>query len=194
MVDLPGGATLAGGPPASLLLVHGAGSGPWIFHGWVRAFPGIKVATVDLHAGIEVAGPHITTTPATLSALPGRCRSRSRCAAGAWAGWWFCRPASGSARTASSCSSRVPQPRSRASIGLSRSKTAPLIPKSATGGFRVPCDRDRSHRGRGPSVSRGYPCRRSRARRWSSTATNTGSGGERGSPACTTRGNWTSRE
>jgi pimeloyl-ACP methyl ester carboxylesterase len=46
---------LAGGPPASLLLVHGAGSGPWVFHRWPRAFPGIKVASVDLHAGIDVA-------------------------------------------------------------------------------------------------------------------------------------------
>jgi pimeloyl-ACP methyl ester carboxylesterase len=47
---------LAGGPPASLLLVHGAGSGPWIFRGWARAFPGINVAYVDLQAGVEVAG------------------------------------------------------------------------------------------------------------------------------------------
>jgi pimeloyl-ACP methyl ester carboxylesterase len=46
---------LAGGPPASLLLVHGAGSGPWIFHGWARAFPRIRVASVDLHAGVDVA-------------------------------------------------------------------------------------------------------------------------------------------
>lgn len=45
----------AGGPPASLLLVHGAGSGPWVFHGWAQAFPGVKVAAVDLHAGLDVA-------------------------------------------------------------------------------------------------------------------------------------------
>ena len=46
---------LAGGPPASLLLVHGAGSGPWVFRGWAQAFPGIKVVTVDLHAGSDIA-------------------------------------------------------------------------------------------------------------------------------------------
>jgi pimeloyl-ACP methyl ester carboxylesterase len=46
---------LADGHPASLLLVHGAGSGPWVFHGWAQAFPGITVASVDLHAGIDVA-------------------------------------------------------------------------------------------------------------------------------------------
>jgi Alpha/beta hydrolase family len=44
-----------GGPPASLLLVHGAGSGPWVFHGWAQAFSGITVACVDLHAGLDVA-------------------------------------------------------------------------------------------------------------------------------------------
>jgi alpha-beta hydrolase superfamily lysophospholipase len=44
-----------GEAPASLLLVHGAGSGPWIFQGWAQAFPRIKVASVDLHAGVEVA-------------------------------------------------------------------------------------------------------------------------------------------
>jgi pimeloyl-ACP methyl ester carboxylesterase len=40
---------------ASLLLVHGAGSGPWVFRGWAQAFPGMKVAAVDLHAGLDVA-------------------------------------------------------------------------------------------------------------------------------------------
>jgi pimeloyl-ACP methyl ester carboxylesterase len=48
-------ALLAGGPPASLLLVHGAGSGPWVFRGWAQAFSAITVASVDLHAGIDVA-------------------------------------------------------------------------------------------------------------------------------------------
>src|SRR5260370_15691648 len=42
-------------PPASLLLIHGAGSGPWVFGGWAQAFPGITVACVDLHAGIDVS-------------------------------------------------------------------------------------------------------------------------------------------
>jgi pimeloyl-ACP methyl ester carboxylesterase len=39
----------------SLLLVHGAGSGPWIFDGWAESFPDARVTTVDLQAGLEVA-------------------------------------------------------------------------------------------------------------------------------------------
>jgi pimeloyl-ACP methyl ester carboxylesterase len=42
-------------PPASLLLVHGSGSGPWIFDGWGSAFPGVTVVGVDLHAGLDVS-------------------------------------------------------------------------------------------------------------------------------------------
>jgi pimeloyl-ACP methyl ester carboxylesterase len=42
-------------PPASLMLVHGAGSGPWVFGGWAKSFPGVRVATVDLHEGLDVA-------------------------------------------------------------------------------------------------------------------------------------------
>lgn len=42
-------------PPASLLLVHGAGSGPWIYEGWVNDFPTLYVATVDLHEGLDVS-------------------------------------------------------------------------------------------------------------------------------------------
>jgi phytoene dehydrogenase-like protein len=41
--------------PASLLLVHGAGSGPWIFDAWLESFPGVRVSTVDLHEGLDVA-------------------------------------------------------------------------------------------------------------------------------------------
>jgi pimeloyl-ACP methyl ester carboxylesterase len=40
--------------PASILLIHGAGSGPWIFDGWTESFPGLIVSAVDLHAGIDV--------------------------------------------------------------------------------------------------------------------------------------------
>ncbi len=42
-------------PPRSLLLVHGAGSGPWVFEGWPESFPGITAATVDLQEGLDVA-------------------------------------------------------------------------------------------------------------------------------------------
>ena len=39
----------------SLVLVHGAGSGPWVFGGWAEGFPGIEVAAVDLQRGLDVA-------------------------------------------------------------------------------------------------------------------------------------------
>ena len=39
----------------SLLLAHGAGSGPWVFDGWPAAFPGLDVEAVDLMAGLNVA-------------------------------------------------------------------------------------------------------------------------------------------
>ena len=38
----------------SLLLVHGAGSGPWVYDGWAESFPGIDVAAVDLQQGRDV--------------------------------------------------------------------------------------------------------------------------------------------
>ena len=41
--------------PTSLLLVHGAGSGPWAFDGWADSFPGLGVAAPDLHEGLDVA-------------------------------------------------------------------------------------------------------------------------------------------
>jgi pimeloyl-ACP methyl ester carboxylesterase len=41
-------------PPSSLLLVHGAGSGPWVYDGWAPAFAPLAVATVDLQEGLDV--------------------------------------------------------------------------------------------------------------------------------------------
>ncbi len=38
----------------SLILIHGAGSGPWIFDGWADAFPGVVVNAIDLHRGRDV--------------------------------------------------------------------------------------------------------------------------------------------
>jgi len=38
----------------SLLLVHGAGSGPWVFEGWAAHFPNLAVEALDLHAGRDV--------------------------------------------------------------------------------------------------------------------------------------------
>ncbi|MDQ3858434.1 MAG: alpha/beta hydrolase [Actinomycetota bacterium] len=42
--------------PASLLLVHGAGSGPWVYHDWRESFPSLRVAAVDLQEGLDVGG------------------------------------------------------------------------------------------------------------------------------------------
>jgi pimeloyl-ACP methyl ester carboxylesterase len=41
-------------PPASLLLVHGAGSGPWVYEGWAEEFASVPVLAVDLHEGLDV--------------------------------------------------------------------------------------------------------------------------------------------
>lgn len=38
-----------------LLLVHGAGSGPWVFADWDDTFPADQLHAVDLHAGLNVA-------------------------------------------------------------------------------------------------------------------------------------------
>jgi pimeloyl-ACP methyl ester carboxylesterase len=40
--------------PASLLLVHGAGSGPWVYDRWLSAFPTLTVEAVDLQEGLAV--------------------------------------------------------------------------------------------------------------------------------------------
>ncbi len=42
-------------PPKSLLLVHGAANGPWVFDGWPPSFRGPSVQAVDLHEGLDVA-------------------------------------------------------------------------------------------------------------------------------------------
>jgi pimeloyl-ACP methyl ester carboxylesterase len=42
-------------PSTSLLLVHGAGSGPWIYDAWPAAFPAAHVLAVDLQEGLEVS-------------------------------------------------------------------------------------------------------------------------------------------
>jgi pimeloyl-ACP methyl ester carboxylesterase len=41
--------------PAALLLVHGAGSGPWVFDGWAESFDGIEVAACDLQGNVDPA-------------------------------------------------------------------------------------------------------------------------------------------
>jgi pimeloyl-ACP methyl ester carboxylesterase len=39
----------------SILLVHGAGSGPWVFDDWSESFSAAHVSAVDLQAGLDVA-------------------------------------------------------------------------------------------------------------------------------------------
>ncbi|MGQ0669500.1 MAG: alpha/beta fold hydrolase [Actinomycetota bacterium] len=41
--------------PASLVLVHGAASGPWVFDRWIPAFPKLTTVAPDLQAGLDVA-------------------------------------------------------------------------------------------------------------------------------------------
>ena len=41
-------------PPRAVLLVHGAGSGPWIFDGWTDAFPTAALRTVDLQDDVDI--------------------------------------------------------------------------------------------------------------------------------------------
>jgi pimeloyl-ACP methyl ester carboxylesterase len=40
---------------ASVLFVHGAASGPWVFDGWLERFAAVHTEAVDLHAGLDVA-------------------------------------------------------------------------------------------------------------------------------------------
>ena len=41
--------------PAALVLVHGAGNGPWVFRRWEGAFPGVIVSAIDLQQGLNIA-------------------------------------------------------------------------------------------------------------------------------------------
>ena len=38
----------------SMLLVHGAGSGPWVFRSWGRVFRDVELVSVDLNAGLDM--------------------------------------------------------------------------------------------------------------------------------------------
>jgi pimeloyl-ACP methyl ester carboxylesterase len=51
---------------ASLLLAHGAGSGPWVFEGWAESFPTAEVLAVDLQAGLNVAEASMTNYAAVI--------------------------------------------------------------------------------------------------------------------------------
>jgi pimeloyl-ACP methyl ester carboxylesterase len=50
----------------SMLLIHGAGSGPWVFEGWKEAFPDIQVEAVDLQRGLDVSTTSMSDYAAVL--------------------------------------------------------------------------------------------------------------------------------
>jgi pimeloyl-ACP methyl ester carboxylesterase len=54
-------------PLASLLLAHGAGSGPWVFEGWPSSFPKLEVEAVDLMAGLNVAEASMSNYAAVIA-------------------------------------------------------------------------------------------------------------------------------
>ena len=54
---------------ASLLLVHGAGSGPWVFGRWQDAFSDIEVIAVDLQSGADVSRVSMTDYAHTVTGV-----------------------------------------------------------------------------------------------------------------------------
>jgi pimeloyl-ACP methyl ester carboxylesterase len=56
-----------------MLLIHGAGSGPWVFEGWENAFPDLHVKAVDLHAGLDVATASMSDYAGVLISAARRC-------------------------------------------------------------------------------------------------------------------------
>lgn len=58
--------------PKSLLLVHGAGSGPWVFDGWAEAFPHLRVASPDLQEGLDIGVASMNDYAARV-VVEGRC-------------------------------------------------------------------------------------------------------------------------
>lgn len=62
----------AGGPGLnSLLLVHGAASGPWAFAGWADSFRGLEVRALDLQAGLVVPEASMQNYAAAVAASAG---------------------------------------------------------------------------------------------------------------------------
>lgn len=55
----------------SLLLAHGAASGPWVFDGWEESFPELRVHALDLQAGLVVAEASMLNYAAAVAATAG---------------------------------------------------------------------------------------------------------------------------
>ena len=60
MTSVPQGAESSPSGGRRIVLVHGASSGPWCFHGWAEQFPQADVRVPDLQEGLDVA--HATMT------------------------------------------------------------------------------------------------------------------------------------
>jgi pimeloyl-ACP methyl ester carboxylesterase len=56
----------------AILLVHGAGSGPWVFDGWATSFPELTVSAVDLQRGIVPASATMGLYAGSIVAEAGR--------------------------------------------------------------------------------------------------------------------------
>jgi pimeloyl-ACP methyl ester carboxylesterase len=59
------------GEARSVLLVHGAGSGPWVFDGWRGAFGDVETVALDLHAGLQIAEASMQNYEAAVAATAG---------------------------------------------------------------------------------------------------------------------------
>jgi pimeloyl-ACP methyl ester carboxylesterase len=60
--------------PASIVLVHGAGSGPWIYDTWVDSFPGLHCAAPDLQVGLDVSRASMDDYAARVAAAAVDCQ------------------------------------------------------------------------------------------------------------------------
>ncbi len=56
-----------------MLLVHGAGNGPWIFDDWADAFPPVALRTVDLHENVDIRRASMNHYANTVERVAGRC-------------------------------------------------------------------------------------------------------------------------
>jgi pimeloyl-ACP methyl ester carboxylesterase len=58
-------------PIRAVVLVHGAGSGPWVFDGWAEALDGVDVCAVDLQAGLAVEHAAMSNYRAVVTSTAG---------------------------------------------------------------------------------------------------------------------------
>src|SRR5687768_18550570 len=59
-------------PGGTVVLVHGAGSGPSIFESWREAFPGAEVVAPDLQEGLDVSHASMADYAAKVTEIVGR--------------------------------------------------------------------------------------------------------------------------